>query len=94
MKGVTFTAARVNVSANRWDFYTFGENKDASAKLAEDLNALLSEGFSAGLSRQELEAKAYALMTANRKLGATDSEPLWMLGCILGALYGEDEEQY
>ena len=81
-------------SADKWDLYTYDDNKKMQkrcAKAASDLNKTFAGAVNSGKTREEVYKDMMAVMTVYSDTGACDTEPMWLLHDMLEEVFGKEE---
>ena len=66
--------------------------KDGRDEAAMEINLALETAINAGLDRRECYSAATKVCSKYSKLGAYDSEPLWLIENTLDKVFGDDDE--
>lgn len=85
MKRLTVTGVTVHMTADDWDLYDSPGRNDA----AIEINEAFQDGVAASMSPKELQSYVFKVMKKHEDLGATDSEPLYMLEWLIKELQGK-----
>ena len=77
----------LDLSADDWQLFTASMD---CTKVAEKLNNTFVACVNQGLDKHQTRVKMHHIMSLNSKFGAADSEPVYVLGELIGLVFTPD----